>query len=161
MKNLITACSFLLIFCMGNSVSAQLKVGRTKDQIAADQKKATPQLIGANNLLSSEFQLYRLGDTTEIFLYKTDNNGTGKFTFDSPKDEKDFYDYVLGLFDNFQNNEFTIGKTRIVPMKMGNFAGTKNLAFDINPDGRANADKTLILGKTGWIRLFKKSIIHQ
>lgn len=160
MKYLFTICAFLTLSCFANEVSAQLKVGRSKDEIAADKKKATPQLIGANNLLSSEFKLFRLGDSTEIFWYITDKKGKGQFTFDAPSDEKDFYEYVLGLFDDFKDNEFNIGKTRIVPLKMGNFVGTKNLAFDINPDGQSYADKTLIIGKAGWIRMFKKSIIH-
>ncbi|WP_447641288.1 MULTISPECIES: hypothetical protein [Chitinophagaceae] len=93
--------------------------------------------------------------------FKDDVNGVRKVAFTSVSEEKDFYEYVLGLFDNFKDNEFTIGKTRIVPMKMGNFLGTKNLAFDFYIDGDTHAYKSLVIGKSGWERLFEKSVIHQ
>ncbi|PZP43958.1 MAG: hypothetical protein DI598_15055 [Pseudopedobacter saltans] len=162
--------TFVVLLCVATlftiTSTAQLKVGRSKEEIRADEDKKTAKLIGTNSplgivggIVSSEYRLYRLGDTTEILNYTTDNNGKGEFTFSSIGEEKDVYNYVLGLFDNFQNNEFFVGKTRIVPMKMGNFAGTKNIAFDINPNGAAYTQKTLVLGKAGWERLFKKSII--
>lgn len=166
MKKIIFTLSLCCLTLLATTSYAQLKVGRSKDEINADIDKKTAKLIGTNSplgivggIVSSEYRLYRLGDTTEILNYTTDNSGKGEFTFSSVSEEKDVYDYVLSLFDNFKDNEFFVGKTRIVPMKMGNFAGTKNIAFDINPNGAAYTQKTLVLGKAGWERLFKKSII--
>jgi len=161
MKKILVAICLLSLVFSGNNVFAQLKVGRTKEQINEDKKNITPQLIGSNNALAPTFQLYRLGKTVEILSFTDDINGTRKVAFASVKDETDFYNYVLGLFDDFKNNEFSIGKTRIVPLKMGKILGTKNLAFDFYIDGNTHAYKSLIIGKSGWERLFKKSIINE
>ncbi len=160
MKKFLLAACLLAFVCIENNASAQLTVGRTKEQINADKEKATAHQIGTNNVITPNYWLFRLGETTEFMTFTDDINGTRKVAFASVKEEKDFYNYVLGLFDNFKDNEFSIGNTRIIPMKMGNFLGTKNLAFDFYIDGSTHAYKSLVISKSGWERLFKKSIIQ-
>lgn len=162
MKSRFTIILALIAFSF--SANAQLKVGRSKEERNADADKVTPKLIGYNNLLDPLYKLFHVGDTTEIFWYSYPGamNTTvhDQFTFSSISEEKDFYEYVLGIFDDFKDNEFSINKVRIIPLKMGNMLGTKNLAFDIYPIGYNTPRKTLVISKTGWVRLFKNSQIH-
>ncbi|WP_447641287.1 MULTISPECIES: hypothetical protein [Chitinophagaceae] len=58
MKKIIMAACLLVFACIGKSSFAQLKVGRSKEQIEADKDKATPHFIGSNNLITPTYELY-------------------------------------------------------------------------------------------------------
>eukprot|EP01133_Synstelium_polycarpum_P011679 gene11679-13638_t len=142
---------FLILALTTLSLSAfsQFQVGRSKEQIKTDETNAKPKRIGAKlTLLTPDYELYSL----VLKIYETIN-------FSSAKEEKDFFEYVLGLFDEFKDNEVTLSGVRIVPHPM-KLLGINNIMFDVYKKGSTYKNETVMISKKAWIRLFEKSRIH-
>jgi len=154
----------VLAFLSFNAFS-QFNVGRSKAEVKADETKAKPKRIGVKlTVLTPDYELYSQGDT-EYLRYGTKGGGNSQIyeniNFSSAKEQADFYNYVLGLFDDFKDNEFTVNGTRIVPHPM-KLLGINNIMFDVYPyKGNNNfKQETIMISKKAWIRLFEKSRVH-
>ncbi|NHA07150.1 hypothetical protein G7092_25350 [Mucilaginibacter sp. HC2] len=160
MKNLSLALVLTFFSLQGFS---QFKVGKTQDQVKADEAKKTPVLIGAKRVaLTVTFGLFHIEeDNSEFLEYHTTTNFVKRLEFPSVQEESDFYKYVLGLYDSFKDNEVTLGKTTIVPLR-NNLLGENSLFFEIHPDpdNKRYILTTLSIGKKGWVKLFEKSRIQ-
>eukprot|EP01132_Coremiostelium_polycephalum_P012967 gene12967-15837_t len=124
---------FLILALTTLSLSAfsQFQVGRSKEQIKTDETNAKPKRIGAKlTLLTPDYELYSL-----------------------------VLKYVLGLFDEFKDNEVTLSGVRIVPHPM-KLLGINNIMFDVYKKGSTYKNETVMISKKAWIRLFEKSRIH-
>ncbi|MDR6784051.1 hypothetical protein ABIE26_002560 [Pedobacter africanus] len=153
----IALCSF--------SAFSQFQVGRSKAEVKTDETKAKAKRIGVKlTVLTPDYELYSQGDT-EFLRYGTKGMGNSQIyeniNFSSAKEQADFYNYVLGLFDAFKDNEFMVNGTRIVPHPM-KLLGINNIMFDVYPyKGNNNfKQETIMISKKAWIRLFEKSRIH-
>lgn len=158
----------VLLYCTGFS---QLKVGKSQAEVKEDLRKKTPKLIGSRNSgLLQDFGLYYIeADDAEYLGCAISNNTTlGKdkqiaILFTSLQEEADFYNYVLGLYDNFKDNELTLHDMKIVPRKKDLF-GMNNMIFDIYvvafSGGPTNKYTTYMISKKAWIKLFEHSKIH-
>ncbi|PYF74770.1 hypothetical protein [Pedobacter nutrimenti] len=156
---------FLILALTTLSLSAfsQFQVGRSKEQIKTDETNAKPKRIGAKlTLLTPDYELYSLNDK-EYLKYVTKGGMNTQIyetiNFSSAKEEKDFYEYVLGLFDEFKDNEVTLSGVRIVPHPM-KLLGINNIMFDVYKKGSTYKNETVMISKKAWIRLFEKSRIH-
>jgi len=154
----------VLAFLSFNAFS-QFNVGRSKAEVKADETKAKPKRIGVKlTVLTPDYELYSQGDT-EYLRYGTKGGGNSQIyeniNFSSAKEQADFYNYVLGLFDDFKDNEFTVNGTRIVPHPM-KLLGINNIMFDVyHYKGNNNfKQETIMISKKAWIRLFEKSRVH-
>lgn len=145
---------------------SQFKVGRSKEEVKADKEKVTPKRIGVKTTaLTADYELYAVGDDKEFLRYIT-KGGMGTeiyevINFTDIKEEADFYKYVLGLYDDFKDNEILINNMKIVPREM-KLLGMKNIMFDVYP--KSNSDyknSTIMLSKKAWINLFKNSRVHK
>ncbi|HEY8915284.1 MAG TPA: hypothetical protein VIM87_02570 [Chitinophaga sp.] len=177
MENLKISCmlrklSFVLAFVLISSYGfSQFKVGKTQAEVKEDIRKKNPRLIGSKNSgLVQDFGLYYVeADDAEYLGCSISNNtaaGANKqitLLFNSLQEEADFYNYVLGLYDNFKDNEVTLHEMKIVPRKKDLF-GINNMIFDIYvvafSGGPTNKYTSFMIGKKGWIKLFEHSKIH-
>ena len=150
----------LLLFISYNGF-AQLEVGKSQNQLESEK----PKRIGAKMaLLNPEYELWAIdkdGQHTEYLRYEA--SGTNSYydiKFSSMKEEKDFYEYVLGLFDNFKDNEILLKNYKLVPNKMS-LVSKGNLFFDVylfkNSSGH---NESVMISKKAWIKLFKDSKIN-
>ncbi len=156
---ILTACVFISL-----SGFSQLTVGNSQAQNKADEAKVTPVLIGANrNALMLNYGLYHIDtDNSEYLSYRSNINSFEKIKFSSLQEESDFYNYVLGLYDTFKDNDITLNKIKIVPQR-NNLLGANQLVFDVYPepdDNKSYKFTTYLIGKKAWIKLFAKSNIH-
>jgi hypothetical protein len=153
---------FSLAFLSFNAFS-QFNVGRSKAEVKADETKAKAKRIGVKlTVLTPDYELYSQGDT-EFLRYGIMGTGNintyDKVIFSSAKEESDFYNYVVGLFDEFKDNEFKVNGIRFVPHPM-KLLGTNNIMFDIYQNNRPSKQETVMISKKAWIKLFEKSRIH-
>ncbi|PTS95209.1 hypothetical protein DBR11_21670 [Pedobacter sp. HMWF019] len=146
------------------SAFSQFQVGRTKEQVKADEANAKPKRIGVKlTMLTPDYELYSLGNT-EYLKYVTKGGMNTQIyetiNFSSAKEEADFYKYILDLFDEFKDNEVTLNGIRIVPHPM-KLLGINNIMLDVYPKKDSKyKNETVMFSKKAWIRLFEKSRIH-
>lgn len=147
---------------------SQFKVGKTKEEAKIEKGKKTAKLIGKKTTgLLMDFGLYYIeADDFEYISYEPMKRAGMTFEpvieFSSLQEEADFYKYILALYDNYKDNEVTVGKCKIVPRKKSLF-GSNDLIFDIYPtaDNDINKLTTYMINKKSWINLFQNSRIHK
>lgn len=171
--HIIRKLSLILAFVLivSSQGFSQFKVGKTQAEVKGDIKKKTPKLIESRNSgLVQDFGLYYVeADDAEFLGCSILNNTTLgdnqqiALLFTSLQEEADFYNYVLGLYDYFTDNEVTLHDMKIVPRKKDLF-GMNNMIFDIYivafSSGPTNKYTSCMIGKKGWVKLFEKSKIH-
>ncbi|MGN8069458.1 hypothetical protein [Mucilaginibacter sp. SG564] len=165
MNKLLSLLSIALLLPIAGY--SQFKVGKTKEEAKIEKGKKTPKLIGSKSTgLIMDFGLYSIeAEEIEYLSYATMKTTGITFepiiNFSSLKEEADFYKYILGLYDSYKDNEITLNKCKIVPRKK-NLFGMNNLIFDIYPSAENDENKltTYMIGKSGWINLFKNSKVH-
>ena len=169
---MIRKLSFILALVVLSSHGfSQFKVGKTQAEVKEDIKRKNPRLIGSRNSgLVQDFGLYYVESDDVEYLGCSISNNTAvgdnqqiALLFNSLQEEADFYNYVLGLYDNFKDNEVTLHDMKIVPRKKDLF-GMNNMIFDIYvvafSGGPTNKYTSFMIGKKGWIKLFQHSKIH-
>ena len=169
---MIRKLSFILSFILISSYGfCQFKVGKTQAEVKEDIRKKNPKLIGSKNTgLIQDFGLYYVeADDAEYLGCSISNNTTAgdnkqiALLFTSYQEEADFYNYVLGLYDDFKDNEVTLHGMKIVPRKKDLF-GINNMIFDIYvvafSGGPTNKYTSFMIGKKAWVKLFQGSKIH-
>jgi len=162
MQKLFLVTTF--IFISLNAFS-QFQVGKTKAEIKAETDKVTPKRIGMKlTALTADYELYTVGDNVEFLRYITKGGFNSeiheKINFTSLQEESDFYKYVVGLYDDFKDNEVILNQYKIVPHEM-KLLGMKNIMFDVYPNKDSKTKySTIMISKKAWIRLFSASAIH-
>lgn len=165
MNKLLSLLSIALLLPIAGY--SQFKV-TSKEEAKAERGKKNAKLIGKKTTgLLTDFGLYYVEAEDLEYLTYEPMKVQGVFVFaqidfSSAKEEADFYKYILGLYDNYKENEITLGRYRIVPRKKSLF-GSNDLIFDIYPTPDKETDKltTYMINKKSWINLFQNSRIHK
>ena len=151
---------FLSLLSAINFASAQMTIGKNSNTLNAEK----PRRIGTKmSLLTPQYELWSVdkdGQHSEYlrYLVQSTSNVWFDLKFSSMQEEKDFYTYVLGLFDNFQDNEIKLKNYKVIPHKFKIF-GKDEIQFDVflftDTDRRSN--QSIAFTKKDWIKLFQSS----